>query len=65
VATCGTCAHCDTSEARELISQRLAGYCTLAGGWFNGKPVPVWLTCPAHEPVASSQGDGDPGSEAA
>ena len=61
--TCGTCAHCETSEADS--SRDIAGACTLVGGYFNGKLVPVWLGCPWHEPIASAQGDGDPGSEAA
>ena len=56
--SCVTCAHCD---AREAVSPAVAGYCTLRGGWFNGKRVPVWLTCPGYRPATSPQGDGDQG----
>ena len=58
-STCNHCAHCNADEAQATLA--IAGTCTLRGGWFNGKRVPVWLTCPMYQPATSPQGDGDQG----
>ena len=58
--TCENCAHCDTREATTTLrwrrAQKIAGVCARAGGWFNGELVPVWLTCPEYESIASALG---------
>jgi hypothetical protein len=58
-STCQTCAHLDASEE---VPEVRAGYCTYPVSWFDGKPVPAWLSgCPDYQPVTGPQGDGDSG----
>jgi hypothetical protein len=70
--SCRTCEHCDTNEATRksvrgsVIGHVLVGICTNPFNYFHGKHVVDWMTgCDDYIPVASAQGDGDPGSEAA
>jgi hypothetical protein len=69
VNSCATCLHLDAGEGVTFVSWHgetlmdMAGVCTRPGWYFNGKHVPEWFGrgCPKHEPIASPQGDGDPG----
>lgn len=73
---CATCEHCNDDERDPRDGT--AGICTHADAYFAHELVPEWLSGCRHYSedwdkfnavtglvIASPQGDGDPGSEAA